>query len=182
MLHVAFIAPRFLENTNRYLRAFSEVAARERVRLSVISADPESSIPPPFRPGITGHYRIDDCMDPAQLLVAARAIVRSLGPIDRLAGVLEQLQLPMAEVRSRYYLRFTVADRPGVLGQLTTILGAHDVSIAQVVQDERGAGSAPAQVVIVTHDAAEGDVQAALATITALPINLAPPRLIRVLA
>lgn len=99
MIHVAFIAPRFLENTNRYLRAFSELAARERVRLSVISADPESSIPPAFRPGITGHYRIDDCMDPAQLLVAARAITRALGPIDRLAGVLEQLQLPMAEVR-----------------------------------------------------------------------------------
>lgn len=90
--------------------------------------------------------------------------------------------LPMAEVRSRYYLRFTVADRPGVLGQLTTILGAHDVSIAQVVQDERGAGSAPAQVVIVTHDAAEGDVQTALAAIAALPINLAPARLVRVMA
>ena len=38
-------------------------------------------------------------------------------------------------IRSRYYLRFGVADQPGVLGQLMTILGAHDVSIAQVVQD-----------------------------------------------
>ena len=88
--------------------------------------------------------------------------------------------LPMARVRSRYYLRFAVADRPGVLGQLTTILGAHDVSIAQVVQDERGEGAAPAQVVIVTHDAAEGDVQAALAAIAALPLCAAPPRLVRV--
>ena len=88
--------------------------------------------------------------------------------------------LPMAEVRSRYYLRFAVADRPGVLGQLTTILGAHDVSIAQVVQDARGAGAQPAQVVIVTHDAAEGDVQAALAAIAALPLCAAPPRLVRV--
>ena len=88
--------------------------------------------------------------------------------------------LPMAQVRSRYYLRFAVADRPGVLGQLTTILGAHDVSLAQVVQDARGDGAAPAQVVIVTHDAAEGDVQAALAAIAAAPICLAPPRLIRV--
>ena len=90
--------------------------------------------------------------------------------------------LPMAAVRSRYYLRFAVADRPGVLGQLTTILGAHDVSLAQVVQDARGDGAVPAQVVIVTHDAAEGDVQAALAAIAALPVCAGPPRLIRVLA
>ena len=88
--------------------------------------------------------------------------------------------LPMAEVRSRYYLRFAVADRPGVLGQLTTILGAHDVSLAQVVQDARGGGAVPAQVVIVSHDAAEGDVQAALAAIARLPICNDAPRLIRV--
>jgi homoserine dehydrogenase len=88
----------------------------------------------------------------------------------------------MAEIRSRYFLRFSVADRPGVLGQLTTILGAHDVSIEQVVQEAPGDGAAPAQVFVVTHEAREGDVAAALAGIGALPVTLAPPRLIRIAA
>ena len=38
--------------------------------------------------------------------------------------------LPAREIRSRYYLRFAVADRPGVLGQLMTVLGAHHTSVA----------------------------------------------------
>ena len=88
--------------------------------------------------------------------------------------------LPMAEIRSRYFLRFTVADKPGVLGQLTTILGAHDVSIEQVVQEAPGDGTAPARVVVVTHDAREGDVQDALGKIGALAVSLAAPRLVRI--
>jgi homoserine dehydrogenase len=92
--------------------------------------------------------------------------------------------LPMSEVRTKYYLRFAVADRPGVLGQLTTVLGAHGVSIAQVVQDSATrAGSAPgavAEVFVVTHEAREGDVQAALAEIGQLPFTNAPARLIRI--
>ncbi|MEZ4404639.1 MAG: homoserine dehydrogenase [Kofleriaceae bacterium] len=90
--------------------------------------------------------------------------------------------LPMADIRSRYFLRFAVADRPGVLGQLTTILGAHDVSIEQVVQEAPGDGAAPARVFVVTHEAREGDVVAALAQIGALPVVQAPPRLIRIAA
>jgi len=90
--------------------------------------------------------------------------------------------LPMAEIRSRYFLRFAVADKPGVLGQLTTVLGAHDVSIAQVVQEAPGDGSSPAQVFVVTHEAREGDVQDALAKIGGLGFAVAAPRLIRIAA
>jgi homoserine dehydrogenase len=128
-------------------------------------------------------------MMPTAMAVVSDLIEISRNIVGRVAGapptrrhgaLATRPLLPMAQVRSRYYLRFAVADRPGVLGQLTTILGAHDVSIAQVVQDARGAGALPAQVVIVTHDAAEGDVQAALAAIAALPLCAAPPRLVRV--
>ncbi len=96
MPHVAFIAPRLLENTNRYVRAFGDL---DRVTLSLISSDPEQAIPAPLRPRVAGHYRVADCLDGAQLTQAVRAIARSIGPVDRLVGVLEQLQLPMAEVR-----------------------------------------------------------------------------------
>jgi hypothetical protein len=96
MPHVVFIAPRFLENTNRYVRAF---AALDGVTLSLVSADPEEAIPAPLRARVAGHYRVTDCLDGAQLTQAVRAIARSVGPVDRLAGVLEQLQMAMAEVR-----------------------------------------------------------------------------------
>src|ERR1044071_6750420 len=62
--------------------------------------------------------------------------------------------MALGETRTRYYLRFGVHDKPGVLGQLMTILGAHRISIAQVVQDGRagaGSGDAPVWVVVVTH-------------------------------
>jgi phosphoribosylaminoimidazole carboxylase (NCAIR synthetase) len=94
--HVVFVAPHFLENTNRYVRAF---AALDGVTLSVISMDPSEAIPAELKPRIAGHYKIDDSMDAAQLETATRAITKSIGKVDRLAGVLEQLQTPLAAVR-----------------------------------------------------------------------------------
>ena len=85
--------------------------------------------------------------------------------------------VPVADLRSSYYLRFGVHDQPGVLGQLMTILGAHHVSIAQVVQD---AIASPVSVVVVTHEAREGDVRDALAEIDALPVVREPARVIRI--
>jgi hypothetical protein len=96
MPHVVFIAPRFLENTNRYVRSF---AALRGVTLSVVSADPESAIPESLRGTIAGHYRIDNCVDPKALTSAVRALANGVGRVDRLTGALEQLQMPMAEVR-----------------------------------------------------------------------------------
>jgi len=96
MVHVVFIAPRFLENTNRYVRAFAEL---DGITLSLVSLDPEEAIPAPLRPRVAAHYRVADLMDSAQLTVAVRALAGALGRVDRLIGVLEELQLPMAEVR-----------------------------------------------------------------------------------
>jgi homoserine dehydrogenase len=84
--------------------------------------------------------------------------------------------LPLGDIRAKYYLRFGVADQPGVLGQLMTILGAHAVSIARVVQEV----GEPVQVVVTTHDAREGDVRAALAEIDRLSVVREPARVIRI--
>jgi len=84
--------------------------------------------------------------------------------------------LPIDDVRARYYLRFGVVDQPGVLGQLMTILGAHRVSIAQVVQE---AGD-PVWVVVLTHEAREGDLRAALAEIDRLAVVREPARVLRI--
>jgi homoserine dehydrogenase len=85
----------------------------------------------------------------------------------------------MGLLRSRYYLRFNVVDRPGVLAQLAGILGEHGISIAQVVQ-EGAAPEQPVQVVVLTHEAQERSVRAALATIDELPVVPSPTRLIRI--
>jgi biotin carboxylase len=96
MPHVVFIAPRFLENTNRYVKSF---AALPGVTLSLVSADPESAIPESLRAKVAGHYRIDNCVDANALATAVRGLAQGIGRVDRLAGALEQLQMPMAEVR-----------------------------------------------------------------------------------
>jgi phosphoribosylaminoimidazole carboxylase (NCAIR synthetase) len=52
-----------------------------------------------MRPKIAAHYRIENCLDSVQLAAATRAIATSIGRVDRLVGFLEELQVPMAEVR-----------------------------------------------------------------------------------
>lgn len=98
MRHVVFVAPRFLHNTLRYVTAFAELPD---ARLSVISDDPASHLPAALRERIAGHYTVQNCLDASELVRACQAIGKGVGPIDRLNGALEQLQLPMAEARDR---------------------------------------------------------------------------------
>jgi hypothetical protein len=131
MPHVAFVAPRFLENTNRYVQAF---AALPGVTLSLVSMDPEEAIPAAIRPRVAGHYRVADCLDGAQLTEAVRAIGRGIGRVDRLAGVLEQLQLPMAEVRDALGiegLTSAVARNFRDKDRMKEVLRAHGVPVAR---------------------------------------------------
>lgn len=96
MVHVALVAPHFLENTNRYISAF---ALLDGVKLSVISQDPERALPPELKKRIAGHYQVRNVSDAAQLAKALGGLAKGLGPVDRLTGALEQLQLPLAEAR-----------------------------------------------------------------------------------
>jgi homoserine dehydrogenase len=89
--------------------------------------------------------------------------------------------MPLAEVESRYYLRFQVYDRPGVLGRIASSLGACGVSIEQMVQEERGDKSGqPVQIVILTHTAREREVDAALEAISTQDFVAKPSTLLRV--
>jgi len=83
------------------------------------------------------------------------------------------------EIRGKYYFRFMVLDRPGVLGRISTILGKHRISILSVIQKEiRKSGSVP--LVVMTHEALEKDVQAALKEIDRLKVVKAKSISIRV--
>ena len=86
-------------------------------------------------------------------------------------GVLEQSVrkepvLPMGSIRSKYYLRFQVADKPGVLGMIAKILGQQHISIMSVHQKEsHDAKSVP--VVILTYEDSENEMRTALKRIDA---------------
>ncbi len=86
---------------------------------------------------------------------------------------------PMEEIRCGYYLRVMAQDRPGVLSRVAGILGQNDISIASVIQKGRATGEA-VPVVMMTHEARERDMRAALAAIDRLPVVAAPTTMIRV--
>ncbi|MDR0311942.1 MAG: homoserine dehydrogenase [Acidobacteriota bacterium] len=86
---------------------------------------------------------------------------------------------PMAEIRTSYYLRVSALDQPAVLAQVAGILGRHEISIASVIQKTHKRASA-VPVVMMTHEAQEGNMQRALAEIDALPVIAAPTHMIRV--
>jgi homoserine dehydrogenase len=77
---------------------------------------------------------------------------------------------PMAEVETRYYLRMSVVDRPGVLAQIAKTLGDHSISIASVIQKETDPSTKIAEIVIMTHRAKEQAVQQALKETKHLPV------------
>ncbi len=86
---------------------------------------------------------------------------------------------PMEDIRSAYYLRVTAMDKPGVLAQVAGILGAHDISLISVLQKGRAHGEA-VPVVMMTHEARERDMRAALAAIDKLPVVASRTAMIRV--
>ena len=86
---------------------------------------------------------------------------------------------PMEAIRCCYYLRVTAQDRPGVLSRVAGILGDNDISIANVIQKGRGTREA-VPVVMLTHEARERDMRAALAKIDRLRDVAAATMMIRV--
>ncbi|HNU11900.1 MAG TPA: homoserine dehydrogenase [Rubrivivax sp.] len=82
--------------------------------------------------------------------------------------------LPIDEVVTAFYLRLVVADEAGVLARITGILAEHDISIDAVLQRESGEGEDQTDLIILTHDTVEGQMNKALAQMQALPTVLAP--------
>jgi homoserine dehydrogenase len=77
--------------------------------------------------------------------------------------------LPIGEVETSYYLRMRVQDRPGVLADVTRILADSKISIDAMVQKEPEAGQRRVDIVMLTHQAIEKNVNAAMAKIEKLP-------------
>ena len=81
--------------------------------------------------------------------------------------------LAMDQVVTSFYLRLVVADRAGVLAQITSLLASHDISIDAVLQRESAEGENQTDLIILTHDTAEGRMNGALEKMQALTSVLA---------
>lgn len=87
--------------------------------------------------------------------------------------------LPITEIVTHYYFRFSALDKPGVLSTIAGVLGDHGISIQSVHQKGRKTNGSVA-IVMMTHQAKEADVQAAFKKITALEVVDSEPVLIRI--
>ncbi len=76
---------------------------------------------------------------------------------------------PMERIRSRYYLRVMAVDKPGVLSKISGVLGEYHISIASMIQKGR-AEAAAVPIVMLTHEAVEGNMQKALKRINQLDV------------
>ena len=82
--------------------------------------------------------------------------------------------LPMDQVVTSYYLRLRVADQAGVLAQVTGILAQSGISIEAVLQRAADEGENQTDLIILTHDCVEADMNRAMAQMQALSTVLAP--------
>jgi hypothetical protein len=107
MATVIFVAPYALESTLRFVRA---VASLPGVRLGILSQEPVSTVAakldPATRERVEHCEQVKNALDAAQLEEAVRRLSRRLGGhVDRLLGILEPLQEPLARVRERLQIR-----------------------------------------------------------------------------
>jgi len=88
--------------------------------------------------------------------------------------------LDMDEVVTAYYLRLQVADKPGVMAEITGILAEFDISIEAIQQKEPEAGQDYVPLVMLTHQVQEKQINQAISKIKTLDALQEEPMLIRV--
>jgi homoserine dehydrogenase len=123
----------------------------------------------------TGSAVVSDIIDLSRNILAGSPGRVPLPPADARVGL-----RPHAEIRCGYYLRFTVKDVPGVLARIANTLAARRISIAAVQQREQNDEGKAVPLVIVSHQAREADVQAAITEIDRYDTTMARTRIIRI--
>ena len=87
--------------------------------------------------------------------------------------------MPMDEIVSRYYVRFSVVDQPGVLAKISAIFAAAKIGISSVIQPEGHEGES-VPLIFMIHDAPNAAMRKALAKISKLPAVKGKPVMFRV--
>ena len=156
MKSVALVAPFFQENTLRYVRA---LAAVENCRPILLTQDHPDRLPADLKGKIAAVQRVNNVMNGNDLAIGCRALARTVGPVDGLFGVLEQLQIPLAEARDACAI-------PGM-----SAATAHNFRDKAKMKDVLRAAGVP----VARHALIEVDADAlAFAELVGLPIILKP--------
>ena len=116
----------------------------------------------------------------ADIICAAQNINLGVSDIPRIQFKEAITIRHMSEIETRYYLRMDVADQPGVLAQISNVLGNHLISISSVIQKETDYVAQTAEIVIMTHPAHEWAMQQAIEEMERLPVVKEIANLIRV--
>ncbi len=103
MARIVFVVPYAMPATLRFVRAAAQLPG---ATLAIVSQEPPGRLPDDVRARVRLHRVVRDPLDPDQLEGAVRSIAEEWGgPADRLIGILEQLQEPLAAVRERLRIR-----------------------------------------------------------------------------
>jgi len=131
MPNVVFVAPFAMEATLRFIRAAARLPG---VRLGLVTQEPQERLSPQLRAELSGHWRVADALDPAQIVLGAQGVAGQLGGVDRLIGTLEQLQVPLAQARERLGLpglTVPAAENFRDKARMKTVLGAAGLPCAR---------------------------------------------------
>lgn len=121
---------------------------------------------------------VGDIMGIARNLMVG--VGRRIAPLGYLDSKLKNLEIkPIGEIVSKYYLRFSALDKPGVLARIAGALGKNDISIESMIQSARMAGEM-VPIVIMTHEARESNIRKALEEIDSADFITEKCKLIRI--
>ncbi len=141
-----FVAPFLLDATVRFIDA---AASLPGVQLALVSQDPVEKLPQAVRAKLAADWRIDDGTDAQQIADATRGLAARLGGVDRLVGMLEQLQVPLGEVRVALGIpgmSAEVARNFRDKSRMKDVFAAHDVPCAR-----HGVATSAAQASSIAH-------------------------------
>jgi len=135
--------------------------------------------------GVTLHYGKGAGAEPTASAVVADLVdvtrMHTADPENRVPHLAFQADslsdlpwLGIEDTVTSYYFRMRVADQPGVLADITRILADGQISIDALFQREPSEGENQTDIIMLTHDAVERDVNAAVKRIEKLPTVLAP--------
>lgn len=100
MKKIVFVAPYFMDATARFIKAAACVADTQ---VGLVSCDPVSKLPPETRRLLAVHFGVEN-ISTAELLRGVEAVGRHMGGIDRILGMLEQIQVPLGEIRDKLHV------------------------------------------------------------------------------
>ena len=147
MKNVVFVAPYLAETTLRFVRC---VAGLEGTRTTLVSQEPDDRIPADLRATLAGHLQVADALDPSNIERALDVLQTDGRPLDRLLGTLEELQVPLGQVRDRRGIEGMGAEAAANFrdkARMKRVLAAHGLPCARhALADSRAEAEAFARL------------------------------------